>query len=480
MNLALNVPEQRKMTRSSIRIVIAVMALMAMFFVSGASLKAEEKSVSEKILDILRDKGDISEQQYEELKKEAEAEKVEQEEQGEWKVYWKDGLRVESRDGKIKTRWGGRSHLDWASIQADRDFEQDLNDAGESGRLKGNGVEFRRLRIFSSGTLYETMGYKVQWDFSDKDADLKDAYIDFKKVPYVANNVLRIGQAKEPISLDELTSSNYITFMERALPVQAFAPSRKTGILFFNNVLDQRLLWEVGAYYGVEDDSDTGNAFTDFDNYDLAIRVAGTPWYRDKTHLLHLGLGYRHQFRDDKEEDARARFRARPETHITDVRLANTGRFFIDSSDLLNPEAALVYGPFSFQGEYFWNDTDASAVDDPTFTGWYVYGSWFITGESRPYSQKSGTFGRVKPKNNFHIGKPGWGAFELGLRYSTLDLTDKDIEGGEQQNVTAGLNWYLNPSTRFMFNYVYADLEDRADVRDDDINVFQTRFQVDF
>jgi phosphate-selective porin OprO/OprP len=387
---------------------------------------------------------------------------------------------VEHKDGKIKTRWGGRVHLDWAAIDADGDFEQALIDAGESGPLEGNGVEFRRVRFFSSGTLYDTMGYKVQFDFADKDADLKDAYLDFKKVPYVANNVLRIGQMKEPISLDELTSSNYITFMERALPVQAFAPSRKTGILLWNTALDQRLIWQVGGYYGVEDDSDSGNSFTDFNNYDLAARVAGTPWYRDNTHLLHLGLGYRYQFRDDTEEDARARLRARPETHITDVRLANTGRFFIDSSNLLNPEAAVVFGPFSFQGEYFWNDTDASDADDPTFTGWYVYGSWFITGESRPYSKKSGAFSRVKPKNNFHIGQPGWGAFELGLRYSTIDLTDELIEGGEEDNITAGLNWYINPSVRLMFNYVYADLEKRADVPDDDTNIFQTRVQVDF
>ena len=125
-------------------------------------------------------------------------------------------------------------------------------------------------------------------------------------------------------------------------------------------------------------------------------------------------------------------------------------------------------------------DTDAGIVDDPTFTGWYVFGSWFITGESRSYSQSSATFGRVKPKNNFSIGKPGWGALELAARYSTVDLTEEDVNGGEQYNITGGLNWHLNPNTRIMFNYIYADLEDRAGVDDDDINIFQARFQVDF
>ncbi len=439
---------------------------------AGAEEK-EEKTVSEEILDILKDKGEISDQQYDELKKRAEAEK----EGPEWKAYWKDGLRVERKDGKIKTRWGGRIMLDWANIDAEENFEDALVAEGESGPLEGTGVEFRRLRFFTSGTLYETMGYKLQVDFTGQDVDLKDAYIDFLKVPYVGTNVIRIGHNKEPISLEELTSSKYITFMERSLPTQAFAPGRNTGILLWNSVLNKRLVWEAGYYYDV---GDAGDFFDDHSNTNLSLRVAGTPWYRDKTHLLHLGLGYSRKFRDRNRSGARLRFRARPETHITDVRLANTGRFFADGADLLNPEVALVVGPFSAQGEYFYVKTDAPDSNDPRFDGWYLFGSWFITGESRRYSQKGGTFGRVKPKNNFHIGQAGWGALEVALRYSDLDLTDKSIEGGEEQDITAGLNWYINPSIRFMFNYVKADLKNRENVPDDKIDIFQARFQIDF
>ncbi len=236
-------------------------------------------------------------------------------------------------------------------------------------------------------------------------------------------------------------------------------------------------MWEAGFYYDVDD---SGSFFDDHSNTNISARVAGTPWYQDKNHLFHLGLGYSHKFRDKDQQCARLRFRARPEAHITDVRLANTDRFFADGADLLNPEAALVYGPFSVQGEYFSLKTDAPAENDPKFEGWYAYASWFITGESRKYDQKGGTFGRVKPKNNFHIGQPGWGAFEVALRYSELDLTDKLIEGGEEQDITVGLNWYINPSIRFMLNYIKADLENRATVPNDDINIFQARFQVDF
>jgi phosphate-selective porin OprO/OprP len=434
---------------------------------------SEKMSVSEEILDILKNKGEISDRKYDELKKRAEAEK----EGPDWKAYWKDGLRVEKKDGNIKTRWGGRIMLDWGNISADQALEDALVEEGESEPLKGTGVEFRRLRFFTSGTLYETMGYKLQIDFAGAQVVIKDAFIDFLKIPYVATNVLRIGHNKEPISLEELGSSKYITFMERALPVEAFAPSRNTGILLWNNVLSNRLLWEAGYYYDV---GDSGDTFADLSgsNTDFSARVAGTPWYRDKIHLLHLGLGYSHKFRD--KDLTELRFRARPESHITDVRMANTGRFSADSADLVNPEAALVWGPLSVQGEYFWQKTDAPDYDDPTFDGWYAFASWFITGESRNYSQKGGTFGRVKPNRNFHIGRPGWGAFELAFRYSDLNLTDKSIAGGDEQNVTLGLNWYINPSFRIMVNYVKANLENRANINDDDLNIFQARFQVDF
>jgi phosphate-selective porin OprO/OprP len=295
------------------------------------------------------------------------------------------------------------------------------------------------------------------------------------KAPYVGG--IRVGHYKEPFSLALLTSGNSITFMERALPVEAFAPVRNTGIGIWNNAFEKRFRWDLGFFY---DTDGNGKFFDDYDKNQLTARVACQPWYGDEAHLFHLGLGYSHLFRDEDETGAQLRFRTHPEAHITDVRLVDTGGFLVENADKLNPELAFVYGPFSLQSEYFLINTNADAVDDPTFQGWYVFGSWFITGESRTYKQSSAIFGRVKPKENFSIGQPGKGAWELAVRYSFVDLTDADIEGGEQYNITAGLNWYLNPYTRIMFNYIYADLEDRAGVEDDNINIFQGRFQVSF
>lgn len=97
-----------------------------------------------------------------------------------------------------------------------------------------------------------------------------------------------------------------------------------------------------------------------------------------------------------------------------------------------------------------------------------------LTGEHRPYRTERGIFGGIQPKNNFG-SNGGWGAWEVAARYSHIDLNDKGVGGGELGDFTFGMNWYLNPNVRFMFNYVHADLEDSGEA-----NIIQSRFQVAF
>jgi phosphate-selective porin OprO and OprP len=132
--------------------------------------------------------------------------------------------------------------------------------------------------------------------------------------------------------------------------------------------------------------------------------------------------------------------------------------------DLLVPELAVVVGPFTLQAEYF-----AAWVHDATFpitppatpvnrgTGFfqscYVEALWFLTGEHRPYNRRTGAFWRVIPNENY-FWVPGddgslfgRGAWQVGARYSFIDLTNKGIIGGEVHDLTLGLNWFLNPNT---------------------------------
>ena len=118
---------------------------------------------------------------------------------------------------------------------------------------------------------------------------------------------------------------------------------------------------------------------------------------------------------------------------------------------------------------------------DALFDAAYVELSWFPTGEFRPYISSFGEFGQVIPSDD-------WTAWQLDVRYSILDLNDvnKEINGGRENIVTFGLNWYLNSNVRIMLNIAIVNNGPFATggagvLRgNDDFHFVQTRFQATF
>ena len=358
-------------------------------------------------------------------------------------VYWKDGLRLTGEDFQFKI--GGRIMLDFAFFDEDASVG-DIEDA----------TEFRRARLYFAGLIYNNVDFKAQYDFAGGDADFKDVYIGYKGVEL---GHIKVGHFKEAFSLEELTSSKYITFMERSLPIEAFAPSRNTGIGINSTALDDKLTWAVGLFRETD-----GFGEGEGSDWNVTGRITGLPVQSEEM-LLHVGLALSYK------NTSEVQYRSRPESHLA-PRVVDTDGFTADNVSLVGLESALVCGPFSLQGEYILSSPDmAAGVADPDFSGYYLCASYFLTGEQRKYKASSGTFSRVKPNENVGVGP---GAWEVGARYSSLDLTDAGIAGGEIDDITLGVNWYLNPNTRVMLNYVMAD----ADAGD--VNVIQTRFQIDF
>jgi len=310
--------------------------------------------------------------------------------------------------------------------------------------------------MFAKGKLHKEWGYKVQVDYSDDALAIKDAYI--KYLPWGVT----VGNFKQPIGLEELTSSKYTTFMERSLPA-VFATSHRIGV----GVNKGGKNWSLaGSVYGGDSEDDEDGQ----EGYGFGARGTFAP-IAEKTRAVHLGVAIAREEPIDDGDDVR--FRQRPEFHAASTRLVDTGTITnVDNIQKYGVEAAAVMGPFSLQGEYLKANVNRdSGFEDYDFDGAYVSASYFLTGESRPYSAKKGKFGRVKPKAKS-------GAWELGLRYSTLDLDDGAINGGEEDNWTVGLNWYVNPHVRIMANYIDVDVE-RAGVNDDP-NIFAVRTQIDF
>jgi phosphate-selective porin OprO/OprP len=375
----------------------------------------------------------------------------------ELQAFWQDGLRLETRDGDYKFRIGGRLNVDGAFFNPENGVEQDV------GEDLNDGVEFRRARLAFSGVIHERFSFEIEFDFADGDAAFKDVYIGLLKVPLVGD--VLVGHFKEPMGLEQVGSDNWTTFMERSTVTDALTPERNTGIAFYNRALDERITWALGAFAKTDD---FGNG-SFHDGLHFTGRVTGLPWYeQDGRYLLHLGLSYSHQ----EQLGAPARFRSRPESHLA-PNFLDTGEFDAATSNVLGTEAAVVLGSLAFQGEFLQSWLDGVTGSNPQFNGFYVQSSYVLTGEHRLYDKRRGVFLGVKPRADLTLDGCGWGAWEAAARYSHTDLDSGAIDGGELDDFTFGLNWYLNPNVRIMFNYVLADLEDGGYT-----NIFQWRFQL--
>lgn len=383
-----------------------------------------------------------------------------------WEVKWSNGHKMESSDGKFELKFGGRIQADYIFANQDSDIDALL---GEDAFT--DGFEFRRARLFFEGTIYERISFKAQYDFVGGDADFKDVWIALDN----SWGDLKFGHFKEPISLNELTSSKYLAFLERALPVEVFAPSRNSGVGASGS--SEKISWGAGAFYDADDFGTSLNK----DRKNVSGRLVFRPFYEDKgKKLFHIGIDASQKMIED---GGTLRFRGRPGNHFG-PRPIDTGGIPADDALLLGVEVAGVANRFWYSGEYYNADVSTpSNVDpeeilkkDPSLDGWYVQGGFFLTDDYRRYKKSSGAWDRQKPSRPWVEGG-GKGAWEIALRYAEVDLSEA-VDPGKISNYTVGVNWYPNPATRLMVNFVGTDVKGTG--VDGTINSFLVRWQVDF
>lgn len=376
-----------------------------------------------------------------------------------FRVYWKEGLRLDTQDGDFKLKIGGRIQNDWG-------YFSEGDEIKASGINSQDGTEFRRTRLFIGGTVYGEFEFKAQFDFEDGEADWKDVYIAANAVPVFGQ--IKIGHFKEPFGLEALTSSKDNSFMERSL-ASNFVPFRNTGAAFSRNTLDKRLAYAAGVF---RETGKFGEGQSDDGDISFTGRVSGVPiWNEEGDRYLHLGGSASH-----RSVNGDWNISSSAEAHLAEDLVDVT--VSADDVNLYGMEAAYVRGAWSAQGEYLLADVNGlTSANDVDFDGFYFQTSYFITGEHRPYKLGAGVFDKIRPNRNFGFGEGGGpGAWEVLARYSSIDLTDKGIDGGELDDFTAGITWYLNPNMKTLLNYVHGELD--VGSIDDSVDYIQARFQV--
>jgi phosphate-selective porin OprO/OprP len=400
----------------------------------------------------LGDGGDRSDDELEQ--RVAELEKVTKKDQDGLFAYWKNGIRLDSVDGAFKLSIFGRAQLDFTFWDNDDDNQDAIGETNSS-------TEFRRVRLGMGGTIYKNVEYKAEFDFADQGngtAAFADVFMQLNNLCGKPVHV-RVGHFDEPFSIERLTSSKYFTFAERSLVEGAgFTPSRNTGVMVFGNALENRLGWFAGGFrdtnvYG----NDIGPAHPG--QHGLTARVAGRPWvHEDGTKWVHVGAAATRR----NPNNETVQFRARPEVHVG-PRFVDTGAMtMVDRNTMFDLEAAANFGPFHAQAEFVSAELDGADGklstdpdgEDRSFSAWSIQCGYFITGETREYDVKGCRWDRIKVKKNYGDGV---GAWEVAVRLSKVDLNDADVEGGEMTDVTFGVNWYLNPNTKVMFNWIHFD-----------------------
>ncbi len=341
----------------------------------------------------------------------------------------KGGIKVSSDDGQFSGSFYGRIHLDG------RYYNDDSSEQADK-------TEFRRLRLESKGHVFGDYGYAVQIDFGGDKTSVKDAYI---KAKGFGPGTIKVGQFKQPIGLEELTSSNDISFMERALP-GGLITAHKIG-LGYDIVGEQTLL--QGSVYGQGDDDADGN--NNDQELGLGARFVYAP-HQDAGNISHLGLSVAQE-----QLDGEFKVKGGVDAKFDSMTIAKFASGSVDSVSKVGLEGAIVRGPFSVQAEYLMASVEGiTGVTDNDINAGYLAVSYFVTGQARNYDLKKGAFKGPKTGSNR--------AIELVGRMNTIE---NDDTGATADSLTLGANWYMNDNMRWMFNYVKTDFDDGAGGKDE-------------
>ena len=438
------------------KILTAALAIAMMF--AGAA-KADEYTDT---LDILLQKGILSKQEHS-AKIEAHRDRLENKEFQTSRInkdvkdsnnyrlsrandgsVMENGLGIKSKDGNTTAQFTGRVHMDYRSYTPSYS-------SGQSTDPYQDTLEVRRGLFGVRGQIAKDFKYLLLANFgNDAGASSTTSTIDEFWFNYAAvtEAQLQVGTFKMPFSLEQLTSSNNIDFLERSLIGQTegeFIPAKETGVMLHG-------IPKTGFTYALALSRGRANKSTTVDGVDFVGRVTTNvaEVIQNKEFVAHLGAAY---------STGNVKTGVAPASGRTEGR--QQSGWFTGSSALSGDtartrqglEAAFAWKGLKLQGEHFVFNYDPTTGTDKEITGHYVQAIYNITGENHNY--KDGTFGWIKPNTAFTSG--GRGAWQVGVRASEFNAEDITVATGKANlatSLTYGVTWFLNDNVRLMANYV--------------------------
>ena len=413
---------------------------------------------------------------------------------------WKGAPLFEDKDAGWSFKPRGRIQYDvgYVSNPDDRIITRNL----------GFNTRARRIRLGAEGTIPGGFGYKFEMDYANASVGFGDVILTYapKNIPLT----FAIGNQETNNGLEQISSSRFSSFVERAAFDDAFINTRRVGLNvgYANKAGDVRV--NAGLFTAHSIDSSLDN-----DGWIAATRAVYSPLMG--ANQLHFGVNFQHrEFQSNNgatvaasagqpSVNQLARYRARPYTQLTDQRFVDTGNFAAKSDNIIGLEAAGIFKSLHLaaEGQYLkakaYDAFDRVSADtsepsdilnlfpaatqfvsngNPTFWGGYAEAGYFLTGETRGY--KAGTWDRTKVLKPFSKG--GIGAVQIIGRVDYLDLNSGKLrngcannfvtglscittaatqasKGGTQLGLLAGLTWIPEDYMRVLLNYSHAFIE---------------------
>lgn len=419
------------------------------------------------------------------------------------KVYFEDGkLHFAGKDDKFKLWFDNRIFVDVACYTPYSDIEglsskpnKDLET--DDGQFRfSDGVAIRHARLGIKSTLWDRWFAELDLDFAYNKVELKDIYIGYR---FNDNWQIKVGQFKEPMSMERLTSSKYLTMLERPMPVEAFAAGRRLGGAFTGW---GKHWWVSAGVFARGTDIIQKEKNRGDDGIGVTARGACSP-VDNKNLTLHIGAYGTFRKPDmTGTEDRTVEFRTFPEGRVDRRRFIRTEIKNVRQYGTLGIELGVRHDKALLYGEYMYTrlsryrrEGDRCAnLKDCDFNGWYATGSYMILGQQRRYAPDDAEFGPMD------VDRKG-GNLEIAARVSTVNLNDfhdpsAPVLGGKGYNYTASLNWYPVRNICLGLNYTYVDNDKYADDKGHitkggkplsetmpdglDFGIWQMRFMVSF